>query len=100
MSPHPSRGLQIHGRVRPTGSGTLADDAPVHEGTIFGGLAFLFNGNMFCGIVHDALLLRLGPDGVQRAVINAACGRSLPEAMSRRNRRAARTADRALCGRA
>jgi TfoX/Sxy family transcriptional regulator of competence genes len=46
----------------------LPDDAPVHERTIFGGLAFLFIGNMFCCIVHDALLLRLGPDGVQRAL--------------------------------
>jgi hypothetical protein len=50
----------------------LPDDAPVEERKMFGGLAFLLNGHMFCGIVHEALMLRLGPDGGQRALAEAA----------------------------
>lgn len=49
----------------------LPDDAPVVERKMFGGLAFLLNGNMFCGIVHDALMLRLGPDGAPQALAGA-----------------------------
>lgn len=38
----------------------LPDDAPIGERKMFGGLSFLFNGHMACGIVGDALMLRLG----------------------------------------
>ena len=46
-------------------------DAPVVERKMFGGLTFLLNGNMFCGIVHEALMLRLGPAGAPRALAEA-----------------------------
>lgn len=46
----------------------LPDDAPIRERKMFGGLSFLFNGHMACGIVGDALMLRLGPDGAQQAL--------------------------------
>ena len=49
----------------------LPKDSPIDERKMFGGLAFLFSGNMFCGIVHDTLMLRLGPDGAQRALVKA-----------------------------
>lgn len=49
----------------------LPDDAPVAERKMFGGLAFMLNGNMLCGIVQDALMLRLGPDGVPQALAEA-----------------------------
>lgn len=49
----------------------LPVDGPVVEHKMFGGLAFLLNGNMLCGIVHDALMLRLGPDGAPRALAEA-----------------------------
>jgi hypothetical protein len=34
----------------------------VTETKMFGGLAFLLNGKMLCGIVKDELMVRLGPD--------------------------------------
>jgi TfoX/Sxy family transcriptional regulator of competence genes len=32
------------------------------ERKMFGGIAFLLNGNMCCGVVDDDLVLRLGPE--------------------------------------
>jgi TfoX/Sxy family transcriptional regulator of competence genes len=34
----------------------------VTEKKMFGGLAFLLDGKMFCGIVKDDLMVRVGPD--------------------------------------
>jgi TfoX/Sxy family transcriptional regulator of competence genes len=34
----------------------------VTEKKMFGGLAFLLHGKMFCGIVKDELMVRVGPD--------------------------------------
>ena len=34
----------------------------ISEKKMFGGVAFLLNGNMFCGIVKDDLMLRVGPE--------------------------------------
>jgi TfoX/Sxy family transcriptional regulator of competence genes len=38
------------------------------ERKMFGGLAFLLNGNMCCGVVKDRLMLRLGEDGAAEAL--------------------------------
>ena len=35
---------------------------------MFGGLAFMIDGHMCCGIVGDDLMLRLGPDGAKTAL--------------------------------
>lgn len=35
---------------------------------MFGGLAFLVNGHMACGIVGDELMLRLGTEGADAAL--------------------------------
>jgi TfoX/Sxy family transcriptional regulator of competence genes len=35
---------------------------------MFGGLAFLLNGNMCCGVVSDQLMLRLGESGAAEAL--------------------------------
>ena len=35
---------------------------PIRTRKMFGGLCFLFNGNMCCGIVGDCLMARVGPD--------------------------------------
>jgi TfoX/Sxy family transcriptional regulator of competence genes len=35
---------------------------------MFGGLAFMVNGNMACGIVKDELMLRLGAEGADAAL--------------------------------
>lgn len=40
----------------------------VTERQMFGGLAFLLGGHMFCGIVKDALMVRLGPEDAARAL--------------------------------
>jgi hypothetical protein len=41
---------------------------PVTERQMFGGLAFMLGGHMFCGVVKDTLMVRLGPDGADRAL--------------------------------
>jgi len=38
------------------------------EKKMFGGLAFLLNGNMCCGILGSDLMLRLAPEAAQRAL--------------------------------
>ena len=35
---------------------------------MFGGLAFMLGGHMFCGVVKDTLVARLGPDAADRAL--------------------------------
>lgn len=35
---------------------------------MFGGLCFLVNGNMTCGIVDDRLMVRVGPDQYEEAL--------------------------------
>jgi len=41
----------------------LVGDRPdLTERKMFGGLAFMLNGNMFCGIIRDDLMVRVGPD--------------------------------------
>ena len=46
----------------------LPSGAAVTERQMFGGLAFLLGGHMFCGIVKGALMVRLGPDDADRAL--------------------------------
>src|SRR5687768_1298176 len=38
------------------------------EKKMFGGIAFMLNGNMICGIVKDELMVRVGPDGHDAAL--------------------------------
>jgi hypothetical protein len=38
------------------------------ERQMFGGLAFMLGGHMLCGVVKDALMVRLGPVGADRAL--------------------------------
>ena len=40
----------------------LEEDPAATEKRMFGGLCFLHQGNMCCGIVRDELILRVGPD--------------------------------------
>lgn len=46
----------------------LADDPALSERRMFGGLAFMLNGNMCCGIVGDRLMLRLGAGLAEKAL--------------------------------
>ncbi|MCK6440150.1 MAG: TfoX/Sxy family protein [Planctomycetes bacterium] len=40
----------------------------VAEKKMFGGIAFMFNGHMCCGLVKDKLVLRLGEEGAAKAL--------------------------------
>ena len=40
----------------------------VTEKRMFGGLAFMLQGNMCCGVMQDRIMLRLGPEGVEAAL--------------------------------
>ena len=40
----------------------------VTERQMFGGLAFMLGGHMFCGVVKDTLMVRLGPQSTARAL--------------------------------
>src|SRR5215469_9103 len=46
----------------------LPADEPVSERHMFGGLAFMLCGHMFCGVVKDTLMVRLGPEAADRAL--------------------------------
>ncbi len=54
----------LAGRVRDV----LAGDPGLSERKMFGGLAFMLEGHMCCGIVGDELMLRLGVDGADTAL--------------------------------
>lgn len=40
----------------------------VTEKKMFGGIAFMVNGNMCCGVVNDTLMARVGPDQYEAAL--------------------------------
>jgi TfoX/Sxy family transcriptional regulator of competence genes len=46
----------------------LAGRAGVSEKKMFGGVAYLLEGSMFCGIVKDDLMVRVGPDRYEEAL--------------------------------
>ena len=48
----------------------LAPHEGVSERKMFGGIAFMLNGNMCCGVVGDELMLRLGDEGAAEALKN------------------------------
>ncbi|NNL64924.1 MAG: TfoX/Sxy family protein [Myxococcales bacterium] len=47
---------------------TLAEREGVVERKMFGGLAFLLNGNLCVGVVADELMVRVGPDAYEAAL--------------------------------
>jgi TfoX/Sxy family transcriptional regulator of competence genes len=46
----------------------LAGDPDLTERKMFGGVAFMVDGHMCCGIVGNELMLRLGVDGAEAAL--------------------------------
>ncbi len=38
------------------------------EKRMFGGIAFMLNGNMCCGVINDDLMVRVGPEGFEEAL--------------------------------
>ena len=49
----------------------LVPRADVAEKKMFGGIAFLLDGKMFCGIVKDDLMVRVGPERCEAALAEA-----------------------------
>lgn len=49
----------------------LGEQGPIHERKMFGGIAFMFKGYMCCGVLNDDLVVRLGPDGAEKALQQA-----------------------------
>jgi TfoX/Sxy family transcriptional regulator of competence genes len=49
---------QLARRIR----GVLGEDPGIDERRMFGGIAFLLDGNMFVGVTNDDLMVRVGPD--------------------------------------
>ncbi|BBM02378.1 TfoX/Sxy family protein [Microbulbifer sp. GL-2] len=46
----------------------LQENQGLTEKQMFGGLAFMLNGNMACGVVGEELMVRVGPDNYQDAL--------------------------------
>ena len=47
----------------------LAGQTSVVEKKMFGGLTFMVDGHMCCGVVHDMLMVRVGPEGYEEALM-------------------------------
>ena len=54
----------LAGRIREV----LADRKDLTEKKMFGGLSFILGGNMYCGIVGDDLVVRVGPDSHEKSL--------------------------------
>lgn len=46
----------------------LARREGLAEKTMFGGLGFLLNGNLCCGVWRESLILRVGPDAYEESL--------------------------------
>ncbi|HEV8281304.1 MAG TPA: TfoX/Sxy family protein [Candidatus Limnocylindrales bacterium] len=46
----------------------LRGRADVVEKKMFGGITFMVAGRMACGVIHDDLMVRVGPDGHDEAI--------------------------------
>jgi TfoX/Sxy family transcriptional regulator of competence genes len=46
----------------------VGDSPGLSERKTFGGIAFMLNGNMFCGITRDDLMVRVGPERFEEAL--------------------------------
>jgi len=46
----------------------FVDREDIIEKKMFGGIAFMHNGNMCCGIVDDMLMARVGPNAYEEAL--------------------------------
>ena len=47
----------------------LARRKGIEEKKMFGGIGFLLNGNMLVGVWKNSLIVRVGPDGYDRALL-------------------------------
>jgi TfoX/Sxy family transcriptional regulator of competence genes len=47
----------------------LADNPNIKEKKMFGGIAFMLGGNMACGLIKEDLLVRIGPEKYEKALV-------------------------------
>lgn len=47
----------------------LAPREGLSERKMFGGIAFMVGGNMACGVIGEELMVRLGPEEAERALV-------------------------------
>lgn len=47
---------------------SLAGRKKITERKMFGGIAFLLNGKMFCGVIKNDLVIRTGPEYYEKAL--------------------------------
>jgi TfoX/Sxy family transcriptional regulator of competence genes len=47
----------------------VADRPGMVEKKMFGGIAFILDGNMACGVTGDDLMVRIGPDAFAQAIL-------------------------------
>jgi TfoX/Sxy family transcriptional regulator of competence genes len=55
---------QVAHRIRQA----LPQGPHITEKRMFGGIAFLLNGNMFCGVIGDQFVARIGPSEAEAAM--------------------------------
>ena len=60
--------MAYHERLAARVRDLLADERALSERRMFGGLTFMLDGNMCCGIVGDRLMLRLGANLAAQAL--------------------------------
>jgi len=48
--------------------GIVGEDPGLTERKMFGGIAFMLNGNMFCGVTRDDLMARVGSERFDEAL--------------------------------
>lgn len=46
----------------------LDDEPGLAEKELFGGLGFMIDGNMACGVIEDSMIARVGPDAYEDAL--------------------------------
>lgn len=49
----------------------LRDAGDVEEKQMFGGIAFMLQGNMACGVIDDELMVRVGPEKYEELLAEA-----------------------------
>ena len=47
----------------------LANQKGIVEKKMFGGISFMLNGNLACGVLGDEMIVRVGPDGYEDAML-------------------------------
>ena len=46
----------------------IGDQPGITEKKMFGGLSFLLNGNLACGVIQDEMIVRVGPEATEDAL--------------------------------